>query len=185
MGTIKEKIERLKKEPEEAMNGPAITHPLSVGTRPKAGEPIPAGKPKRDRRIDVFLSPALLTHTLHVVAFKDAEYPGLRVQKFASDRCVGNDPFVPIGLQGAPADAEHTPDLLAGQVHLVEDRRAVLVDQTVDRLQGLKSLLAQLDVLGRVAGDEIFHYFLEVIMLAARRRWTSASLMKILLPIAV
>lgn len=131
------------------------------------------------------MSPALLTQTLHVVAFKDAEYPGLRVQKLASDRCVGDDPFVPIGLQGAPADAEHTPDLLAGQVHLVEDRRAVLVDQTVDRFQGLKSLFAQLDVLGRVAGDEIFHYFLEVIMLAARRRWTSASLMKILLPIAV
>ena len=126
MGTIKEKIERLKKEPEEAMNGPAITHPLSVGTRPKAGEPIPAGKPKRDRRIDVFLSPALLTQTLHVVAFKDAEYPGLRVQKFASDRCVGNDPFVPIGLQGAPADAEHTPDLLAGQVEAKRQENSAL-----------------------------------------------------------
>ena len=102
----------------------------------------------------------LLTQTLHVVAFKDAEYPGLRIKKLSADRRVGNDPFVPIGLQGAPADAEHTPDLLAGQIHLVEDRRTVLVDQTVDQLQGLKSLLAQLNVLGRITRDEIFHYFL-------------------------
>lgn len=133
----------------------------------------------------ILLSPALLTQTLHVIAFKDAEYPGLRVQKLASDRCVGDDTFVPIGLQRPGTDIEHGPNLFAGQIHLVEDRRAMLVNQTVDGLQCLKSLLVQLDVFGGVTRDEIVHYFLEVIMLAARRRWTSASLMKILLPIAV
>lgn len=55
--------------------------------------------------MDILRLLTISTQDFHVITFQHAEYPGLRIKKLTSDGRIGDNPFVPIGLQRAPANA--------------------------------------------------------------------------------